>query len=271
MVNDDDSEADRPFWSRPGFILAGVLIAGVAVLGIILGLTAGTDDEPTPAQPAVTAPAPPETATPSVPPDDAAATTTPSSTPEPAAAADCPQLPGGDPEAALTTGPEVQWSPVGEVAAAFSEDHGPAARDGIKSCYAPTSTGALLAAYNFFGDFRTWSLDPVEVVESRFSSDSAQYAEVLEAAVGAANLREVEQRETLTAQGYRFLETSPDEYTIALIHTLNRPTGVVFTQDETTVSWNGSDWVVSQIADIVEVSELPPEFIVWGPTSENTE
>lgn len=265
MVSDDDSEGDRPFWSRPGFILAGVLIAGVAVLGIILGLTVGNDDEPTPAQRSVTAPA--DAATPSLPPDDATATTNPPSTPEPAAAADCPQLPGGDPEAALTTGPEVQWSPVGEVAAALSEDHGPATREGIKSCYAPTSTGALLAAYNFLADLRTWSTDPTEVVQLRVSSASPDYAELLSQATAARSGDPL----NITVVGYRFAETATDRHTIILVQRIPGQTEPLYATDRLTVEWMESDWKVTSISDPEQVDSLPPGYTEWGPEAGNRE
>lgn len=272
----EDYEDQPAFWTRPGFIVAAVLVAVVAALGIVLALTLGDDEQPTPAEvqppPAATssptdnaettAPGPGDTAQPSQPP-----------APAPAASGDCPDLSGADGDTAITTGPTVQWSPVGEVAAAFSEENGPTNRDGIKSCYAHTPTGALLAAYNFLADFRTWSLDPVVVAEERVSPESPSRAFFLEtAAEGKADRASGEtSRSPITLVGYRFLNVSKDEYTISLVFQTPGTSSALYVRDEVVVEWSQGDWLISDVALPEQVDALPPDYLQWGPTAENPE
>lgn len=259
---ENDTADSRPFWAKPGFILSALTLGAVVILGVILAFAANGDDS----DPAATTPTAIETSTPAqttAPLDTNAATPAPTIDQQ---ASECPRLSGRGGDSATTTPPDVQWSPVGEASAAFSSDNGPTVREGIKECFAQTAEGALLAAYNFFADFRTWSNDPMTVVETRVSSEGGAMAEGIEAANQAQAARGGSaQRDSVTVQGYRFLETSQDQHTIALIQTLNRPSGVVYAQDEVTVSWNGSDWVVTRLTDLTPVSELPAGFIPWGP------
>ena len=266
---ESDDVDGGPFWAKPGFILAALALAAVALLGVVLAFRAnGGEDEPVAEPPAATESA--TAADPAQTSESAAPNSSPTAAPDPES--DCPTLSGRGGEDAITTAPDVQWSPVGEVAAAFSDDNGPAKRDGIKECFAQTPEGALLAAYSFLADFRSGSQDPMAVVQARVSTNEPMFSEIVTAAEQeAANRADGAPRETVTAQGYRFLEVADTRYTVALIHTLNRSSGRVFTQDEVSVEWNGSDWVVVGVGDIQAVSELPAGFISWGPAAEDFE
>lgn len=268
--HNDDHDGERPFWAKPGFLFTAVVVVAVILLGVILAFTAGGDDEPAAAQQE-----PPGAASDSPQPEDSTRTTSAppvSGGDSVSAVEECPDLSGRGGADALTVGPEVQWSPVGEVAAAYSEENGPAVSDGINQCYAHTPSGALLAAYGFLADFRTWSYEPSEVVEARVMPGSQAYAFGLDAATQEATYRAGGgQRETLTVQGYRFLESTSENNTIAFIHTLNRPSDVVYTQDEVTVEWTGTDWMVTKLGDIESVSELPAGYVSWGPEQGNPE
>lgn len=266
-MTNQPSDDEKPFYSKASFLLAAAFVTVVAVIGIVLALTAGGDEDDPPDE-AATSPASTETAPiedtsqPSLPTDDAELT---SSAPPPAEG-DCPPLSGDAGQDALQTAPTVEWYPVGEVAPAFSQSNGPALRDGVKECFAQTPAGALLAGYNFLADLRTWQIDPQELVATRVDPASAIYDELAAHATQIVQSRAdgTEQREGMTVQGYRFLSAADSEYTIALVHTLNRST-LTYTYDELTVQWVDGDWKVTSLADIQEASGLPEGFIAWGP------
>lgn len=253
-----EADEDRPFYTKTGFLLAAAFLAGVALLGLILLLTGGGDEPQaaptTPAQNATDAA--PAT---SPPPDEQFTTAT--AAPQPAATTVCPDLSGTDGDLALTQAPDVQWSSVGEVAAAISEDNGPANREGVKSCFAQTPTGALLAAHNFLADLRTGSLDAVEVVETRMDQAAPGYSTLLAQAAEppkGAN-------PPVSVVGYRFLESTANGHTIALVQRLPGSSDALFAQDQVTLEWSGSDWLISSAADPQQLDGLPPGFIEWGP------
>lgn len=264
---DDDVLEERRWYTRRGFIAAAALLAAVAVLGLFLLLTgrgAGDDTNPPAATPTASAeptndPAPATSA-----PDDTTATSVPP--PPPGALGDCPDLAGTDGDSAIATAPDVQWSPVGEVAAAISEDNGPAARNGIKRCFAHTPEGALLAAYNFLADARTSSLDAVEVVDARVLPTTPNLASLRSGIAG-----EDTNTTPITVVGYRFLQTAPDRYTVSLAQRLPGTSGPRHFLDRITVEWHEGDWWITEVADVEQIDAAPPDYILWGPQAGNTE
>lgn len=259
---ESDDVDGGPFWAKPGFILAALALAAVALLGVVLAFRAnGGEDEPVAEPPAATESA--TAADPAQTSDSAAPTSSPTAAPDPGS--NCPALSGRGGEDAISTAPDVQWSPVGEVAAALSDDNGPARRDGVKECFAQTPEGALLAAYNFLADVRTSTSDPTEVVTARVSKQAAGYGQLLADSQAERNLT------SMTVQGYRFLATDNARYTVSLVSSLPGTADALFLRDEVLVEWNGSDWHVMSVLEPEQVDGLPGDYVRWSPAAEDLE
>lgn len=137
------ADEGRSAWTRPAFVGSAVLLLALAVLAVWL-LSRG-DDAPADAGAAASPVA------------RAAPTSDPTGTGGPSATATAPpkaenSVCGLDAEAdsgTLTRAPDAEWELVGTVAAPSVEGMGPGAEeDGLRTCYARTPTGALLAAAN---------------------------------------------------------------------------------------------------------------------------
>lgn len=266
-------QEELPFYRRTGFLAAAVFVAAVVAAGVVLLLTLGDDGENTatplggqvdPAIESLT-----EATATTAPPDDATSTTPPpaDSSAAPPGARGCEPLPTDSGDAALTTAPEVEWSPVGLVPVALSPEDGPTSTGtGDHVCYSQTSAGALLAAHNFLADVRT-SGDPTAVVEARMLPTSPTYDSVRrDVAGGDPNAT------SLSVVAYRFIEAEPTSYTVDLVQQIEQATGSVYLTDRITVTWNDDDWYVSDLnLTPPQVSSVPPGFIEWGPISEAVE
>jgi hypothetical protein len=127
-----DHDDDNPF-KKKGFIFGAVLFVALFLAATVIGLTSsqgGGDEEATPA-----------------------ATSSPSAAPQVAASdkSVC-GLPGYEETGTLTTAPAASWTFVGTMAAPGSEQAGPGTigSDGVRSCYAHTVDGAVLAVANIW-------------------------------------------------------------------------------------------------------------------------
>ncbi|PPF66654.1 hypothetical protein C5E16_11100 [Clavibacter michiganensis] len=127
-----DHDDDSPF-KKKGFIFGAVLCVALFLAATVIGLTSsrgGGDEEATPA-----------------------ATSSPSATPQVAASdkSVC-GLPGYEETGTLTTAPAASWTFVGTMAAPGSKQAGPGTigSDGVRSCYAHTVDGAVLAVANIW-------------------------------------------------------------------------------------------------------------------------
>lgn len=253
-------QADAPYYRRTGFIAAAVFVLAVLAAGAVLIITSlgGDGAEPSPpppiSEPTDTGPTGSPTADP---------TTTPEPTtdaPETGDVSACPDLGPGSGEEALTTPPEVQWSPVGEVSAAVSENDGPAVVDGVKRCFANSAAGALLAAYNFAADARVSSLSPVEVANMRMVDGSAEQAEFIQLVEN-----ETPNTSSVVVEGYRFIETSADRYVISLAQRFAGDSTPLYFLDRITVEWRDGDWYVREVATLQQVDATPSDYVGWGP------
>ncbi|WP_434161440.1 hypothetical protein [Clavibacter michiganensis] len=127
-----DYEEQSPFKTK-GFIFGAVLFVLLMLAVPIIGLTSsrgGGDEEATPA-----------------------ATSSPAATPQVAASdkSAC-GLPGYEETGTLSAAPATSWTFVGTMAAPGSEQAGPGTigSDGVRSCYAHTVDGAVLAVANIW-------------------------------------------------------------------------------------------------------------------------
>ncbi|MEV4826490.1 hypothetical protein [Micromonospora sp. NPDC049274] len=111
--------ADRPPWTRPGFIASAALVLIVVIAGVVVAIASGDDD-------------------------DGTAGTPPPATPAPSGATPPQDLPTAVP----TTAPAgVRWELVGQTAVPVSSTAGPnVISGGTAAGYAHTPEGALMAA-----------------------------------------------------------------------------------------------------------------------------
>ncbi len=127
-----DHDDDNPF-KKKGFIFGAVLFVALFLAAAVIGLTSsrgGGAGEATPA-----------------------ATSSPATAP-PISASDksvC-GLPGYEETGTLTAAPATTWTFVGTMAAPGSDQAGPGtiSADGVRSCYAHTVDGAVLAVANIW-------------------------------------------------------------------------------------------------------------------------
>lgn len=135
------ADEGRSVWTRPAFVGSAVLLLALAILAVWLltrgdGAPAGPGSAASPS--ATEAPTSGRTGT-----ADAPTTAPPS--PRPSVCGLTAEADSGT----LTRAPETGWELVGTVAAPSVEGMGPGAvEDGLRTCYARTPTGALLAAAN---------------------------------------------------------------------------------------------------------------------------
>lgn len=268
MPRRDDLDDARPWYAKAGFLVAAAFVAAVLVVGLGLVFAFGPNDEPDPdtsPPPATSTPTPGDSNEATSPPEMSTdAATSPGEGDE--AACETPQ--GSEPQAALTTPPDVEWLPVGLVSTAVSAQDGPAGVNdrGFSHCYARTSAGALLAAHNFLADLR----NPKEpeahraLVDTMVASESVQ-AELIEYIEGDGNSSPV------SVVGYRFLQTADDEHTVSLVQALPGKTGTAYVLDELTLEWLDGDWRITDSSDPTQVSEVPSGYVQWGEAADSQE
>ncbi len=135
------ADEGRSVWTRPAFVGSAVLLLALAILAGWL-LTRG---DGAPADPgAAASPGVSQAPTP-----DPAGTDDPATTAPPSAGPSACGLRAEADSGTLTRAPDARWDLVGTVAAPSVEDQGPGEDDdGLRTCYARTPTGALLAAAN---------------------------------------------------------------------------------------------------------------------------
>jgi hypothetical protein len=136
------ADEGRSAWTRPAFVGSAVLLLALAILAVWL-LARGDD---APADPGATA-----TGTTQAPSSGPTGSGGPSTAPSasPSAAPSVCGLTAVADSGTLTRAPDAEWELVGTVAAPSVEGMGPGTEDdGLRTCYARTPTGAVLAAAN---------------------------------------------------------------------------------------------------------------------------
>jgi hypothetical protein len=161
-----DHEEQSPFKTK-GFIFGAVLFVLLMLAAPIIGMTSsrgGGDGKATPA-----------------------ATSPPADVPQIAAAdkSVC-GLPGYDESGTLEAAPEATWAFVGTIAAPSTEQAGPGVigDDGLRSCYAHTVDGAVLAVANIWAmgsDGRLSALTLDKMTEPGPGRDAAMAANIPQA------------------------------------------------------------------------------------------
>lgn len=254
-------QAELPFYRQTSFVAAAVFVGVVFVVGLFLLFTAG-DRAPSATEP--TAGQSPEVTAAETAPASPAVTAGPTgdADPEqdPAPAGDCPALSADSGRAAVERAPEVQWSPVGDVATAVSTTDGPAVRDSPLRCYAQTAAGALMAAHNFTAEANS-GVPLSDLLEQRVAPSGPVYDVV--AADAAAGRQS--SGTSVTVLAYRFIDVTDDEATVALVYSVPQSSSSALLEMRVTMRWLGDDWMVWDSPEPRQISETPAGFIQWGP------
>lgn len=151
----------RPSKVSPGVLAAAAVVSVIALLGAYLVISNGQDS---PSEPAASAPDATNSAAPAAPRDDSVCGL---KTP----AKDTP----------LLTAPDTKWELINYAAIPSVEGAGPGiVKDGVRSCFARSRTGALLAAANIY----SWNpyLDPKALATCCIAAGAGRDAYVREAA-----------------------------------------------------------------------------------------
>lgn len=262
-------QEELPFYRRSGFLAAAVFVGVVMLAGVVLLLTLGDDGENTATPPGGQVPpvteSPTEATTTTEPPTgDVAATTPPGAEPTaaPPGGGGCELLRTDSGDAALTTAPEVEWSPVGDAPTATSEQDGPLVLDGPKRCYSQTAAGALLAAHNFTADGNSGLVDDLELAQTRVLPTASMYdqliaeAETPDGSGGGTSVVPV---------AYRFIAASEAEYQVAIVYQVPGSTGALFVEQRLTVAYVDSDWMIADGVEAEQIDSIPPGYVSWGP------
>lgn len=250
---------DRKPWQRPGFIAAAAVIVLVLALGIAALVRSLGQDEPAPTP---TTPAP--TSTGSEPSTDG---TTSDPTQEPTASADdasvcgleAVELAGG-----LDTAPDTTWDYVGVIAMPSVEGQGPGttSADGVRSCYAHTPTGAVLAYANFLT--QTNSADVRAAAFDYFTAQGpgrdAAVATAGDLAAGGTDL---------SIAGFRLLSYAGDEALVDVAVQVVAQGQTAFASSRANLLWQDGDWRWVPAEDGTEEYEIVvipsvADYVAWA-------
>lgn len=205
------------FWRSPWTIAAAVLIGAVIVISAWYVVTAVLN-----------------------PADSAKPEVKPAATAEPDTSADsaCGLAPG-DQSVPTTAGPEVEWELVGTIAAPGSPELGPGTiRDGIRSCYAHSPAGALVAMANYAAQQSTAELS-LGSAEQNMAEGPGKEIVLEEMRARAADGSDGSANVSVQIAGFKVLDYSDEKATIELVaHGTN---GVIMSFPGT-LSWEDGDW-----------------------------
>lgn len=254
-------QAELPFWRQGTFVAAAVFVGAVVAAGLFLLLTLG--DRPEPGSESAPGQSPEPVAQTTAEATEEAPTTSVEQAPPVTIGArngDCPAVTSDSGVGALTSAPEVQWSPVGDVATAVSATDGPSEQESPVRCYAHTAAGALLAAHNFTAEANS-GVSLTALVEHRVAEQGPVYDVVAaDAAAGRQG-----SGTSVTLRAYRFIEAADDQYTVALVYSVPQSSSSALLEMRVTMRWLEGDWMVWDAPEPQQISEVPAGFIEWGP------
>lgn len=255
-------QAELPFWRQRSFLAAALFVGVVVVAGLFLLLTA--DDRPQAGSAPTQSPAATATATAGETAPETAAVTMAPAEPDPSpgqgSPGDCPTWNAESGRTAVEQAPQVQWSPVGDVATASSTTDGPAVAESPVRCYAPTAAGALLAAHNFTAEANS-NVPLSDLVEQRVARDGPVYDVVAaDAAAGRQG-----SGTSFTVLAYRFIDVADDQHTVALVYSVPQSSSSALLEMRVTMRWLEDDWWVWDSPEPRQISDVPAGFIEWGP------
>lgn len=221
----------RKAWQRPGFIIAAVVILLVLALGItaLVRSLGQPDQEPT---------ASPTTST-STDPSAPTETTSPPETTEPTPTEDsvC-GLEAVELEGTLDAAPDTSWTYVGFIALPAVEGQGPGelSDSGLRSCFARTPAGAVLAMANFSAQ-----VNVPELREDTFRYFTAQ-GPGYEAAVANAGPLSEDASGDIAVVGFRLLSYDGSEALVDVALRVTAQGQTVYISARSTAVWQEGDW-----------------------------
>jgi hypothetical protein len=236
--------AERPPWTRPGFIAAAVLLALVVLVAVAVALfpSANNQANPTPT---------PTTGGTAIPP-----------------ITDTTGASGGPTDTPTVAPSDVTWQLVGTEAVPVSPSAGPfRVSGGTASGYAHTPTGALIAvaqlAIRSGREAGRSSWEPTITEQFVPSADRDK----LLAALRPLPPVQVAPGELPQISGFRFISYTEDTAVVGLIF---RPAGSQYTITTQTVLWRDGDWRMvappggSWLALTQPLNDLS-NIVEWGP------
>ncbi len=230
-------------WTRPRFLVAAALVLLLVIAGIVLAVLPSNSNGPTPT------PSPSSTPTPSQ-----------SATPAAAGESKC-GLPAGSQTTPAAPPAGATWELFGTFAAPSIEDVGPGVvdPDGVRSCFAHSPTGALLAAINFWA---MTGLDLTLGVDPRLTADTPERAALAEQY--AAEPPTPSTGVTYQVAGFQFRGVTDDSLVVDVaIRTATGAVGVV----PTPLRWEDGDWkLVVPASGDTGTKQLPnlAGFVLWA-------
>jgi len=246
---------DRKAWQRPGFIVAAAVIVLVLALGVaaIIRSMGQSEADPTPT--------PTPTATSSEP---TTATTTAEPTEEPSAAdASTCGLESVELEGGLSAAPETTWDYVGVIAMPSVAGQGPGqtSAEGLRTCYAHTPTGAVLAYANFLTQTNS-----ADLRAAAFDYFTAQGAGRDAAVAGAGEL--AAGGSDLSIAGFRVLSYEGDEALVDVAVQVVAQGQTAFASSRANLLWQDGDWrwlPAEDGSEEYEVVVIPSvaDYIAW--------
>ncbi|GAA2148884.1 hypothetical protein [Actinomadura napierensis] len=217
-------EAPSPF-RRPGFILAAGFLTVIILLGVLVAMTRGGSG----GSPGSTNPPPTGR-------QSGAAGGTNSAACQPA---DTNQ------QVPTTAPPGVTWELFQAIALPVSPNAGPLIRKGdIRSCYAHTPTGALIAAAQISARI-TYSSNWRAISEQQLTNSAGKAVFLKDRATHGAN-PPLQAGDVAQYAGFKFITYGPDTAVISLA---NRIDSTAWIASTATVKWQGDDWKLELQSD----------------------
>jgi len=223
MSHHEETAQDENPTRKPWFVICGVLVALLVAVALVLMLLPSGDDRQA---------------------SEATATTAPSTAPSAAPAGDesiCGlDATGG---ATLTKAPkDLTWKPIRSLYLPSSKTHGPGVVDEtsqVRSCFARTPEGALLAATSMLGA----SADPDVLVAS--IKDRGVDSPGKTVALGKAQQRASSGDSTvppMEVAGFRVLSFTKDAATVEVVFAIDTGSEKVYQTMGADMVWQDGDW-----------------------------
>jgi hypothetical protein len=239
----DEAQDGRSFspWTRPRFVMAAVIVLLIAVMGVVATVLGGGDDQAIGRD------------------DTPRATASPSATPSARTDSGC-GLPAGSQLVPTAPPPGTRWELVGTVAAPTApRAHGPGVvRNGLRSCFAHSPTGALYAAANFLASSSNADLR-VRVAEELTADGPGREAAVAAVKAGPNSGSDA----GLQISGFNFLDYNRQSSTVDMAMRLNG--SVVHLAMP--MRWETGDWkvVMPPDGDLYSGLQALPDAVGYVP------
>ena len=227
MVGRTVDEGTGPFWHQPGFLVSAGFLVMVAAGGTTLALTGGAGPERAAAAPVVPAPASPASV---------------AQEPGPAAGTSTCGLPEGSPAIPRQAPQGITWELLdGTAVPSAPRTFGPGrVTDGLRTCYAHSPTGAVLAAAGMFATTGVPSL--VEPMMRELTAEGPGRDAALRR-LAAEGVQPAPSGGSVQVTGFQVLAYTGDEATVDLAFAVRERGGRAgYVSWPATLRWEEGDW-----------------------------